>query len=367
MKKHIIFFIVLLAGLSLLICSYLELKNDMASLSGQVDGQKHLFDVVNKKSEDLHWYHILADVAYVDKVRLTGPPHHNPAKTNNPFHDRLLDNDLVFYAYVFIPKSIDINKKYPLIVFVHGGVHGTFSIVYSHVVKELIAQGYIIVAPDYRGSIGYGRKFWESIDYGGRENGDVLASRNYIVDNYAIVDSTHIGLLGWSHGGMITLMNLLYHPDKYACGYAGVPVSDVTYRLEYQKPEYKDLFSANYHIGKTIAEDPEEYKRRSPVSYAKNLSKPLMITTVENDDDVGVFEVQRMIDSLKFYKKDFEYKVYGALSGAHLFERIDIKEATDIRFNVYKFLEKYLEPPIVFNSVSDMRKAGYGFNGYITY
>jgi dipeptidyl aminopeptidase/acylaminoacyl peptidase len=351
-----------LAGICFLVCNYFTLKKDIISLSEQIDNQKHLFDIVNKKSEDIQWYHILTDVAHVDKVRLTGPPHHNPKKTNNEFHDKYLDNDMVFYSYVFIPKNIDINKKHPLIVFVHGGIHGTFSVVYSHVVKELIAQGYIIVAPDYRGSIGYGGRFWRNIDYGGRENDDALASRDYMVENYSIVDSTRIGLLGWSHGGMITLMNILQHPDKYACGYAGVPVSDVTYRIEYQKPEYAELFSADYHIGKIVAEDSEEYKRRSPVSYAKHLEKPLMITTAENDDDVSVLEVQRMIDSLKYYNKDIEYKVYGPLSGAHLFERIDIKEATDIRFNVYKFLEKHLAPPATFQDANEMRKTGYGFN-----
>jgi hypothetical protein len=69
-----------------------------------------------------------------------------------------------------------------------------------------------------------------------------------------------------------------------------------------------------------------------------------------------------MIDSLLHHQKNFEYKVYGALAGAHLFERIDIKEATDIRYKAYKFLEKYLNPPQPFTSTTDLRKAGYRFN-----
>ena len=69
-----------------------------------------------------------------------------------------------------------------------------------------------------------------------------------------------------------------------------------------------------------------------------------------------------MIDSLLHYGKDFEYKVYGRMAGAHLFERIDTKEATDIRYNAYKFLERYLKPAKPFRSPADMRKAGYRFN-----
>ena len=332
------------------------------ALAARIADQGHDFDVVVKKLEDVLWYDKMDDVAYVDKVRLTGPPRFRQIPTGNAFHDALLDNDLVFYAYVFIPKKAKQNRKYPLVVFSHGGIHGTFSTVYAHVIRELVAQGYLIVAPDYRGSTGYGKGFYRSIDYGGLENEDVLAAARYMVENYRMVDSRRVGLLGWSHGGMITLMNACKYPEVYACGYAGVPVSDVTYRLEYQKPGYTDNFTASYHIGKTPQEAPEEYARRSPVNYAKELGIPLMITTAENDDDVSVREVRRMIDSLNLYKKDFEYKVYPPMPGAHLFDRIDTREATDIRYKAYEFLARYLTPPKPFRSPDDLRKAGYRFN-----
>ncbi len=337
-----------------------ERKSD--AISEKIGLQKHQFELINKKIEDMHWFHLLGEVAHIDKVRLSGPPHHNPKKTGIPFFDKHRTNNIIFYSYVFIPRSIDENEKYPLIVFSHGGIHGTFSVVYAHIMRELIAQGYIIIAPDYRGSTGYGKKFLESIDYGGRENDDVLASRNYMVENYSIIDSTRIGALGWSHGGMISLMNILQHPDLYSCAFAGVPVSDILYRLEYQSGSYAELFSADYHVGQTVQENPEEYKRRSPVSYARFSEKPIMITSVENDDDVSVLEVKRMIDSLNHYNKDFEYEIYPPKAGAHLFERIDTKEATSIRFKAYQFLSKYLNPPSPFATEDEMRKAGYGFN-----
>lgn len=332
------------------------------SLASRIANQKHNFDILSKKLEDVLWFEMLGDMAYIDKVRLTGPPRFTQIKTGNPFHDELLDNDVVFHSYVFIPKKAKQNRKYPLIVFVHGGIHGTLTTSYAHVMRELLAQGYLVVAPDYRGSTGYGRKFYESIDYGGLENEDVLAACRYMTENYSMVDKTRVGLLGWSHGGMITLMNACKYPEVYSCGYAGVPVSDVTYRLEYQKPSYTDYFTAPYHIGTSPEEAPEEYARRSPINYAKDLQIPVMITTTENDDDVGVKEVQRMIDSLIHYKKDFEYKVYPSMPGAHLFDRIDTQEATDIRYKAYEFLKQYLNPPKPFRSPADMRKAGYRFH-----
>lgn len=334
---------------------------EVERLRSMVADQRHNFDVIQKKFEDILWYEKVGDVAYISKVRLTGPPRHNPKQTGNPFHDELLDNDLVFNAYVFIPRTAKQDRKYPLIAFPHGGIHGTLTTVYAPFIRELMAQGYIVVAADYRGSTGYGKGFYRAIDYGGRENEDVLASVKYMTENYSLVDADRVGIMGWSHGGMITLMNVLQYPEVYRCGYAGVPVSDVAYRLEYQMPGYKDNFSADYHVGKLPEEDPEEYARRSPVSYASQLRVPLMITTAKNDDDVSWLEVKRMIDALEEHGKDFEYKIYDAMPGAHLFDRIDTGEAVEIRYKAHKFMEKYLRPPKPFKSVGDMRRAGYRF------
>ena len=349
----------LLAALLLVSCSqYDRLDKIISTLADR----KHAFDVLEKKLEDILWYERVGDIAIIDKVRLAGPPLAVQTPTGTSFLDELLDNDLIFQAYIFFPRGTSQKGSYPLIVFPHGGVHAMVTSNSSfHVIRELVAQGYIVVAPDYRGSTGYGKDFYRTIDYGGLENEDVLVAARYMVENYSMIDPSRVGLLGWSHGGMISLMNALQHPDMYACAYAGVPVSDLAYRLSYQEPEYTLNFTASYHIGHTPAEAPEEYARRSPVTYARDLRIPLMITTAENDNDVGVNEVRRMIDSLTYYKKDFEYKVYGRMQGGHFLDRIDTKEATDARFLAYKFLETYLKPEKPFASPNDMRQAGYIF------
>lgn len=335
-----------------------QLMQEIRSLKRQVEGYRHSFDQVFKKVDDLMWHKMLEDIAFVDKVRLTGPPRWKPLKED----DKFAKNPLQFYSYVFIPKDVDITKKYPLIVLPHSGIHADFSTYYAHIVRELIAQGYIVVSAEYRGSTGYGRATYENIDYGGLENEDVLASRDYMLENYKIVDKARVGIIGWSHGGMIALMNILKYPDMYNCAFAGVPVSDLANRLASHTPEYTANFTAKYHIGETIEENPEEYKRRSPSTYAKDLSKPLLIHTNTNDNDVYVEEVQLMIDSLKAHDKVFDYKVFQEIAGGHGFDRIDTKESTDIRFSIHKFLEMHLTPPKPFKSPADMRKAAYKFN-----
>ena len=327
--------------------------------SAQENNSNFATQTVDRKVESLLLIERLSDIAYVDIVRLAGPAPAYQKKTGTAFKDSLLNNQLKFYSYVFIPKSVKQNKKYPLLVFPHGGVHSSFTSGSVHILREMLAQGYIVIAPDYRGSTGYGRSFYENIDYGGLENEDVMAARDYMVESYDIVDADRVGIIGWSHGGMITLMNLLRYPEKFVCGYAGVPVSDVGYRLSYQSPDYSDNYTVEYHIGATPAEKPEEYARRSPVTYAEQLVRPLRIVTCMNDDDVSVTEVQRMIDSLTFHGRAFEYKVFPKMPGAHAFERIDSMEACEIRLDTYAFLARYLNPPKPIKTLKELRKAGY--------
>ena len=320
-------------------------------------------DVITKKIDNVYIQQAVSDVALMDIVRLAGPARAVPNRYPDcEFKDSLRNNQLVFYSYLFIPKNTDQDRKYPLLVFPHGGVHGNFGTVFIHIVREMVSQGYIVICPDYRGSTGYSAGFFKAIDYGGLENEDVLTARDYMVENYDIVDGDRVGMIGWSHGGMITLMNILKYPEKYACGYAGVPVSDLAYRLSYQEASYSNNYTADYHIGATPAENPEEYARRSPVTYASKLCKPLMITTCLNDDDVSHTEVERMIDSLKHYNKDFLYRIYPVMPGAHSFERLDTRESCDIRFETYAFLARYLNPPYPFKTIKDLRKAGFRFH-----
>src|SRR5205085_7272152 len=146
----------------------------------------------------------LADVAHVDRVRYTGPP---PRVVKNPTAPGA-KNPVIVPALTLLPRNPPAGQKLPLIVFAHGGVHGNVGANYVNVFRELLRQGYAVVAPDYRGSAGYGREFWELIDYGGLEIEDVFAGRQFMLDTHDNLDPDRVGVMGWSHGGLITLMNL---------------------------------------------------------------------------------------------------------------------------------------------------------------
>lgn len=330
-------------------------NEEIKTLQKKIENLQHDFDVLNKGIDDLQWYNKVGDVAYIDKVFITGPP---PAKVKNPTAMGA-HNPVKFYTYIFIPKGIDPDKKYPLLILPHGGVHADFTTYHAHIIRELMAQQYIVVAPEYRGSTGYGKSFYEKIDYGGLEIEDVHAARNYMTENYEMVDKNRVGIIGWSHGGLIALMDVFEHPDDYQVCFAGVPVSDLIARLGYYDEEYRKEFSADYHIGKTVNEDVEEYKRRSPAWNAAKLRTPLLIHTNTIDDDVNVLEVEHLIQALKAENKKFEYEIFQNVEGGHSFDRIDTRVAKEIRLKIYRFLDKYLDPPRKLKSIRDIDRAAY--------
>ncbi|MCZ4695261.1 S9 family peptidase [Ancylomarina euxinus] len=334
------------------------IKEELKDLKKYNTNLDHRMDRLQKMVDDLIWFERVGDVAHIDKLYIYGPP---KWKEKNPTA-KGAGNPVKFWTYTFVPKSINPDKKYPLIVLPHGGVHGDFTTYYTHIVRELIAQEYIVVAAEYRGSTGYGKGHYEKIDYGGLEVEDVYASRNYMIENYDFVDKNRVGIMGWSHGGMIALFNLFDHPNDFKVGFAGVPVSDLVARMGYMTQEYRDLYSAEYHIGRTANDNLAEYRRRSPAwNTHKFQNTPLLIHTNTNDDDVNVIEVEHLIKSLKADGKTFEYEIFQDVPGGHSFDRMDTKKAKEIRVKIYKFLGKELNPNKPITNLKQLQKAGYRF------
>lgn len=332
-----------------------DLRKKLDSLTQYNESLGHRLDQLEKIMDDILWYDKVGNAAMIDKVYITGPP---KAKEKNPTAMGA-GNPVKFWAYIFIPKNQAPNRKLPLLILPHGGVHANFTTYHTHIIRELMVQGYVVAAPEYRGSAGYGKGFYEAIDYGGLEIEDADASRLYMLENYDMLDKNRVGIIGWSHGGLIALMAAFAHPESYAAVFAGVPVSDLVARMGYTGDEYRDLFSAGYHIGATASENTAEYRKRSPAWNAQKLKTPLLIHTNTIDEDVNVLEVEHLIQALKAEKKQFEYEIFENVPGGHSFDRMDTRKAKEIRLKIYKFLAKYLSPSKTFESIGDMEKAAY--------
>jgi len=317
-----------------------DLEERLQALEKKIEAQRYTFDRILKGIDDILWFDRVGDVADIDKVFYVSAPNPKGEETYGIANER---HPMKIWAYVFVPKKLDRNKKAPMLILPHGGVHADFTTYHTQIVRDLMEQGYVVVAPEYRGSTGYGREYEEAIDYGGLEVDDAVAARDWAVESLPYVDGGRVGILGWSHGGLIALMAVFDHPEKFDVCYAGVPVSDLVARMGYLTDDYREEFAAPYHIGKTANEAVDEYRRRSPAWNATKLQTPLLIHTTTNDRDVNVIEVEQLIAQLKAADKKFEYTVYKDFPGGHTMNRSDTPMARESRREVYAFLAKYLK------------------------
>ncbi len=335
------------AGLILFLCCGAPLvaqektrESEVTRLRGEVENLRSDVESLAKAVDDILWFNRVGDVAEIDKITYVGPPNPKGREIYGIKNER---HPLKVYAYVFVPRKLDKSRKHPLLILPHGGVHADFTTYHTHIIREMMDRGYVVFAPEYRGSTGYGREFYQAIDYGGLEVEDAVAGRDWAVANLPFVDEKRIGIVGWSHGGLISLMAVFNHPDKFQVAYAGVPVSDLLARMGYTTQDYRDEFSAGYHIGKTANQDVEEYRKRSPLWNVAKLKTPLLVHTTTNDRDVNVVEVESLIQALKAAGKDFQYKVYQDAPGGHSFNRIDTPIAKESRREIYDFLAEHLK------------------------
>ena len=327
---------VLAAFLLLATAAVAQQPPDLAkTLDSQRTRNDRAFEDTQRMVDDAMWYWRLGDVATIDKFEIASS---KPRREKNAT-DINAGNPLIFPVYVFAPRNL--KGKAPVLIFAHGGVHGRLTSNFAHIFREGLERGFVIVSPEYRGSIGHGADLYNQIDYGGAEIDDTHDTRDWAVQNLPFVDPARVGIFGWSHGGYHALMNILQWPDDYKVAYAGVPVSDLVARMGYTGQGYRDLFEE--FIGKQPEDNVMEFRRRSPVYHAEKLRTPLLIHTTTNDEDVHVLEVEHMIAALKAAGKQFEYKIYQNAPGAHRFNRIDTKLAKESRREMWDFLARYLK------------------------
>jgi dipeptidyl aminopeptidase/acylaminoacyl peptidase len=258
-------------------------------------------------------------------------------------------------AFVFQPLQLRGAKSHPALVWVHPDIRGHLYEYYIPYVKEAVSKGYVVIAPEYRGSVGYGKEFYDAIDYGGAEVDDVLTAVDYLKVNVPQVDPTRIGIIGWSHGGMITLLSITRETTTFKAAVAMVPVTNLFQRLAWAGVErqHQAIDPANRYGGLPF-EKHDIYKERSPIYQIDKLQIPLLVHITRNDGDVHIEECLQLVDALRARKPDLsETKVYDNPKGGHLFDRqVDSKtfvpentrEQRDSWNRVWTFLDWNLDP-----------------------
>jgi dipeptidyl aminopeptidase/acylaminoacyl peptidase len=260
-------------------------------------------------------------------------------KVGYPATDRL-----TIPAYLFSP--FDTTSRRPVLFFVHGGIHADFGIGHLDQVRDLVRQGYVIVAPEYRGSTGYGRPFYDAIDYGGLEVDDVIAARDYLARDVPWADLDRAAVIGYSHGGYIALLAVMRRPDLFRAAVAHVPVANLPARMRTHSEAYQALFAAQPAYGGTFDENPRPYHDRSPSSHARTLRTPVLVHAADNDQDVFIVENRILRDSMVAAGKDtlglYTYREWRNPPGGHSFGVLDTPEGRDSWRETLAFLRRHL-------------------------
>jgi dienelactone hydrolase len=266
--------------------------------------------------------------------------------------------DIDIPAYLFQPLKRRGAKGHAAMVWIHGGVHGNWGINMFPFVKEAVERGYVIICPEYRGSTGYGERHHNAIDYGGYEIDDVMSAVGYL-KTLPYIDDDRLGVMGWSHGGYITLFTVFREQTPFKAAAAMVPVTNLVFRLSYKGPRYQRQFATQSRIGGLPFEKPELYIQRSPLYHVDKLNTPLLVHVATNDTDVDFVEDQQIIDALRSRKPHLtETKIYvdpppGPVSAGHTFnrrtnletlERDDSPEQRDSWNRTWAFFEWNLRP-----------------------
>ncbi|MPZ17401.1 MAG: prolyl oligopeptidase family serine peptidase, partial [Luteitalea sp.] len=237
--------------------------------------------------------------------------------------DGLVEPELVRYrapdgqqvpAYLFVSSRLDRSHRHPAIVWVHGdGVTQSYDgwhvrrdyAVYYSFHQYLAQQGYVVLAVDYRGSIGYGKAWRQGHfrDLGGKDYEDVAAGVDYL-RSLGYVDVGRIGIWGLSYGGFMTLQALTVTPELFKCGInvAGV----VDWRDWYKDPDGPWIEG---RMGPP-SQNAALYERTAPIERIDRIVRPLMVLHGTADVNVPFLESVRLIDVATKLDKDVELMMY---------------------------------------------------------
>jgi dipeptidyl aminopeptidase/acylaminoacyl peptidase len=218
------------------------------------------------------------------------------------------DGKWTISAFVYVPYNMVRNGLNAAIVYVHGGPTSQTQNSFNRFIQHMVNQGYMVIAPNYRGSTGYGKEFQQAnlFDMGGGDLQDVLASADFIKQT-GFLDPKKIVLMGASYGGYLTMMGVTKAPEVWAAGVPIVPFVNWFTEIQNEDPVLRQSDLAT--MG-----DPEKNKAlfedRSPIFFVDQIKAPLLLLAGGNNPRCPLEEAQQVVDAAKKRGGTIELKVY---------------------------------------------------------
>ena len=245
----------------------------------------------------------------------------------------------VISALLWMPFNLERNGSAPAVVLPHGGPSNQTLDSWNpnRTAVALASRGFVVIAPNVRGSTGYGRAFEQSnhMDLGDGDLKDEVAGRQFLIDT-GYVSPKRIGMTGGSYGGFMTLMALAKTPHLWAAGVDAYGVID--WSAIWRNADLPDRQYLESYLGDPV-KNKAAYAASSPVTYLKDLTAPLLVLQGNKDARVTKDQAQKVIDGLKANGRTVESHFYPD-EGHGFFKREDQIDALE---RTVAWFEKYLK------------------------
>ena len=230
----------------------------------------------------------------------------------------------------YVVESKKATKPSLTIIYVHGGPWGEVADRWSVMISSLVALGYHIVAPNFRGSTGYGEEFrlLDIGDPGGGDLQDIVYARKWAVEEGI---ASEVAIMGYSYGGYMTFLATGKYPELWKCGVAGAGVVDWEEMCGLSDALFRQF------IDILFAGKRELWKERSPITYVERVKAPLCIIHPQNDTRTPLKPVLKYVNKLLDLGRTFELHVVPDIGHAI----VTVEDIFKILLPAAIFLEKY--------------------------
>ncbi len=296
-----------------------EDKYIVASFNDKSRGKRYLFDKTTGKLD------FLADVTpWLPEGELADM---------KPISYKSRDG-LTINGYLTLPKGVSA-KNLPVVVNPHGGPWARDQWRFNPEVQFLANRGYAVFQMNFRGSTGYGRKFWEASfkQWGKAMQDDVTDGVQWLIKE-GIADPKRVAIYGGSYGGYTTLTGITYTPDLYAAAVDYVGVSNLFTFMSTIPPYWKPYLEMLHEMVGHPEKDKELLAAASPALHADKIKTPLFIAQGAKDPRVNKAESDQMVEALKKRGVAVEYLVKD--NEGHGFRN------EENRFEFYEAMDKFL-------------------------
>jgi dipeptidyl aminopeptidase/acylaminoacyl peptidase len=241
---------------------------------------------------------------------------------------------LIIHGYLTLPRTETL-RNLPVVVNPHGGPWARDVWGFNPEVQFLANRGYAVLQVNFRGSTGYGKKFWKAgfKQWGRKMQDDITDGVNYLIRE-GIADPNRIAIYGGSYGGYAVLAGLTFTPHMYAAGIDYVGVSNIFTLLETIPPYWEQGRQMLYEMIGDPEKDRELLQGVSPVFHADQIRAPLLVAQGANDPRVKKAESDQIVEALRKRGVDVQYIIKE--NEGHGFRN------EENRFDLYREMEKFL-------------------------